>query len=640
MRVSLGCTLFATAVAVYALDDTIGASIDAQGVTQLYGNSFGRPGYNETYDYVVVGGGNAGSVIAARLALGGYSVAVVEAGSFYEITDGNRTQVPGYNYVDTSTQPTGYTPLPNRWSLFTVPQPGYNNREVFYGTGQTFGGSTATNFGGFNRATEGTFDDKWAKEVNDDFWTWANVYPAYKKSMHFAEPDFSKIDPTLNITFDPTAYDAEGGPVWLSFGNNQGLYGPSLEAAMEASGFDRLQDLDAGKLIGFGTAKATLDTRTATRSTAEAFLQMAAKGSDIKLYPNALATSIAFDANKKATGVNVMSNVATSTQLTYHLSVNKEVIVTAGVWRSPQLLMVSGIGPADTLQQHGIDVVADLPAVGQNQWDQPSMPMLFQVSVETHTQFIAGIPEVVAEQVGLYLNNQSGMLSGIGAGQAVGKRPRHHHPESHLLTPAAFDKFSLSKRANFSASTQAWLDSFPSDWPDVQIIPMESATYPGAPDDAFFMLVSASILSPKSKGNMTISSASMLDSPVISPNWLEDDADVEMAYATFQRLREIGSNWNSSVNLGEAFPGATLSGKANITEWLRNNMIQMSHGTSSCKMGTDNQTSVVDSRGRVYGVTGLRVGDSSAFPFCPPGLPMSGAYMFGEKIAETILEGN
>ena len=91
-------------------------------------------------NWQVVGGGNAGNVIAARLALGGYSVAVLEAGNFYEITDGNRTQVPGYNYINTYELPTGYSPTPTAWSLFTVPQPGYNNRKVSYSTGQTFGG--------------------------------------------------------------------------------------------------------------------------------------------------------------------------------------------------------------------------------------------------------------------------------------------------------------------------------------------------------------------------------------------------------------------------------------------------------------------------------------------------------------------
>ncbi|KAK8102455.1 choline dehydrogenase [Apiospora sp. TS-2023a] len=625
MRVSLGCSLMAALAVVHALDETIGAAVDAEGVTHLYGNSFGHPGYNETYDYVVVGGGNAGSVIAARLALKGHSVAVLEAGSFYEITDGNRTQVPGYNYVNTYSQPTGFGPIPTRWSLYTVPQPGYNNREIFYGSGQTFGGSTAANYGGWNRATEGTFNDKWAKEVDDDFWKWENVYPAYKRSVHFAEPDFTKIDPSLNITFDPTAYDPEGGPLWLSFGNNQGAYGPSLEAAMEASGFEKLQDLDAGKLIGYGTAKANIDTRTATRDTAESsFLQMAARHSNtIKLYPNALATRITFDANKRATGVDVMSNVATSSELKYHLSANKEVIVTAGVWRTPQLLMVSGVGPASALQEHGINVVADLPAVGQHEFDQPAIPMLFQVSVETHTQFNAGNPAAVAKQLDLYINHQSGQLSGIGAGQAT-----------------AFDKFSVNKRANFSDATTEWLASFPSDWPDVQFTPMENAGFDGATEGQNFMLISASILSPKSRGNMTIASANVLDNPIISPNWLQEDTDLEIAYATLQRMREIGNNWDKKVNLGEIAPGPSVSSREDMIQWLRDNMFMMSHGTSSCKMGPDDKTSVVDSRGRVHGVTGLRLGDASAMPFCTPGLPMSGVYMFGEKIAESILEGN
>ncbi len=185
-------------------------------------------------------------------------------------------------------------------------------------------------------ATKGTFTDKWAKEVDDNFWTWDNVYPAYKKSVHFAPPDLTKIDPSLNITYDPTAFDDNGGPLWVSFGNNQGAYGPSLGAAMEAAGLDRLQDLDTGTLLGYGTSKATIDTRTATRSTAESsFLQKAATApnSTIKLYPNALVNRITFDANKRATGVDIMSNVATSPELQYHLSANKEVILTAGVVR-------------------------------------------------------------------------------------------------------------------------------------------------------------------------------------------------------------------------------------------------------------------------------------------------------------------
>jgi choline dehydrogenase len=117
----------------------------------------------------------------------------------------------------------------------------------------------------------------------------------------------------------------------------------------------------------------------------------------------------------------------------------------------------------------------------------------------------------------------------------------------------------------------------------MQFTPMESGGFDAATtDDQNFMMLSAGLLSPKSKGNMTISSASMLDSPVISPNWLQDDADVEMAYQLILRAREILRSWKG--NLGEVLPGSSVSSKDDIIQWLRNNMFHMSHGTSSCEL--------------------------------------------------------
>lgn len=148
----------------------------------------------------------------------------------------------------------------------------------------------------------------------------------------------------------------------------------------------------------------------------------------------------------------------------------------------------------------------------------------------------------------------------------------------------AFEKFPASYRANFSKSTQAYLDTYASDWPDVEILPLENGPVESSigPNDNL-LTFAAVLLSTKSRGNMTISSNSILDPPLISPNWLQENADVEQAYAAFLRLREIASNWDPAVLLGELSPGPKLTGKKAILEWMRKDMNMIFHGTSTCE---------------------------------------------------------
>ncbi|KAK2039670.1 oxidoreductase [Colletotrichum somersetense] len=615
----------ASAAADAPEDETLGARIDSQGFTRLYGNSFGRPGYNATYDYIIVGGGNAGNTIAARLALdkrANYSIAVLESGSFYEITAGNRTQVPGLGYLETQVFPAGLGSTLTLSDIVTEPQSGYNGRRIDYLQGQTFGGSTASNGMAYHRATPGTFG-QWSELAGDDFWSWDEVYRAYKKSCRFSPPDFTKIDPSLNITWDESAFYKDGGPLHVSYGNHQGAFGPSMEAALEQAGLAPIAGFNSGDLMGYGALTVTVDPRTATRSSSEtSFLQEAALRSSIKIYPNALAQRITFDEAKRATGVDVRMNSATADKI-YHLAATKEVIVSAGAWHSPQLLMVSGIGPAETLKKHGVSVLVDSPGVGQNEEDQPTVPAMFRVNVTTLTQLVRENPAITGPAVEEYLKSQAGPYSGVGAGQGIG-----------------FEKMPESYRKNYSNSTLSFLERFPKDWPEIEWVTYASAPGIGdvGPDDNFISF-GAVLLSTASRGNVTIASPDMVDPPIISPNWLVDEGDVEQAYAAFMRMREIASY--ASIIEEEVFPGPTLTGKDAIIEWLRSNMSYIFHAACTCKMGRDDDpAAVVDSRARVRGVTGLRVVDASAFPSLPPGHPMSTVYMFAERIAESILEGN
>ncbi|KAI4102237.1 MAG: hypothetical protein LQ339_004762 [Xanthoria mediterranea] len=623
---------FLVILAAAIAEAALGASLNADGVLGILGNSFGRPGFNATFDYIIVGGGNAGNTIAARLAQdpANYSVAVVEAGSFYEITDGNRTQVPGYNWITTLDFPIGQVSTQTSIALNTLPQPGYADRSIYYLAAQTFGGGSAANYMGYHRPTIGTFD-KWATQVGDDFWSWDGVYPAYKKSCAFQPPDYTKIDPSQRILLDSAAFDDNGGPLHVSYGNYFGPSGTPLQNAMRGVGLSPIRGLNSGKLIGYGTMTATVDIRTATRDSSEtSFLQTAAqRSSKLKIYPSTLVKRITFDAQKRATGIDAQANLA-NVKLGFHLSARKEVIVSAGVWHSPQLLMLSGVGPSSTLARYGIDVVSDLSGVGQNEWDQPLVPFLFTANVSTNTQFQAGNPDVVSNAISDYLNRQSGLLSGVGTGLAVG-----------------FEKFPNNTRTRFSNTTQNWLKTFPPDWPEVEYVSLENApisqlqTLLGTIEpDQNFLNLNAVLLSTQSRGNVTITSADATDQPDISPNWLlNGSVDLEQAVAAFRRVREIASKW--SIVTAEAFPGPTVNTTEAIVAFLRQNMNHLFHGTGTCKMGRSNETSaVVDSRARVFGVTGLRVVDASAFPLTPPGHPMSSVYMLAEKIAESILQGN
>lgn len=403
---------------------TIGASINNNGVTELFGDSFGEPGVATEYDYVIIGGGTAGNTVAARLALdsANYSVAVIEAGSFYEILSGNKTQIPGHNFEEANPAYVGSSQLITQTlhAIKTEPIQGYNGRSIGYTTGMTFGGGTAANYAGYARSTKGAHD-YWANVVQDSFWSWDNVYPFYKKSVNFSPPDFTKIDPSLNITFDENAYETSGGPLHVSYGNFQGPYGPPLAEALEGQGLENIQGFSSGKLIGYGTIAAAVDPQTATRSSSEtSFLQAAAGGTGLKIYPNTLAKRIIFNGTRAA-GVEVKGNSLTS-DFSWTISARKEVILSAGVWRSPQVLMVSGVGPADTLAAHGIDVVSDLPAVGQNAWDHPFMAHIYKVNVETNSQIVSGNSEALLEAEEKYRDHQSGRLSSIGTGQAVTSR--------------------------------------------------------------------------------------------------------------------------------------------------------------------------------------------------------------------------
>ncbi|KAE9379815.1 GMC oxidoreductase [Stipitochalara longipes BDJ] len=546
--------------------------------------------------YPVVGGGTAGLAIAARLAETN-SVAVIEAGGLYELDNSNQSIVPYYALTMAD--------------LISVSSTSVGNRLIHCAQARTLGGTSALNTFEYTRGSIGSYQ-YWADLVRDQSYTWQNLLPYFKKSATFTPPNAKHTPANATALYDPSAFDNSlNGPVQVSYGNWMDITATWLAGALQSIGLPLTPlGLNCGILSGFSAwCTDTIRPETATRSSSQSsYLHQAIKdpNTSIAVYPHTQATKILFDKDNNANGVAV-----STAGLAYTISANKEVILSAGAFYSLQLLMLSGIGPRLTLASFSIPVISNLPGVGQNLLDQIFFDFLSGVDLPL---FIPSPADEAALQQ--YLQEQEGPYSSAGGF-------------------IAFEKIPQDLRGNFSARTASLLAVLPQDWPEIEYIVL---AYPGA-HGLTVGAISAVLEFPFSKGNVTISSASISDPPVINLNWLADPADGKLAIAAFKRARQAwASPAISSVKVGpEIAPGPATVTDDKILAWIRLNVEPMWHAGNSCKMGKQSDpNAVVDSKARVFGVQGLRVVDYSSFPFSVPGHPSGSIYIFAEKLRRIL----
>ena len=243
------------------------------------------------------------------------------------------------------------------------------NRRFHYARGKTLGGSSARNYFLYHRPTVDSMQ-QWADLVGDQTWAWNNLLPYYKKSVHYTPFDESLYTNSTNPQ-DPEAFLPEGGPFEVSYSNAVDPFGTWIKRAFVDVGLPQIDGLSSGHLLGSAYAPFTIDPKTGYRSSSEsAFLQSALNSHLSPItYHSTLATEILFD-GIKAIGVKALTAGTYGTPgKNYTLSARKEVILSAGTFQSPQLLMVSGIGDCTELAGLGIDCKVNLPGVGQNMWE-------------------------------------------------------------------------------------------------------------------------------------------------------------------------------------------------------------------------------------------------------------------------------
>ncbi|KAI6083414.1 putative glucose-methanol-choline oxidoreductase [Hypoxylon rubiginosum] len=596
-----------------ALTLSLASSINAE---PLLGTSFGIPGDDATYDYVVVGGGTAGLTLATRLIeQNAGTVAVIEAGTFYETTNGNLSQIPAMDTIFSWKGLDDWQPLVD-WGYITTPQVGGLNQTLHYARGKVLGGTSARNYMVYQRATEESYNE-WADLVGDDAYTWDNFAPFLEKSTNFSGPDQTLRFANSTPDFDMAYAGDSTGPLSVTFPNYAHAWATWAAEGLAQIGMAPIDGFLSGKLIGSAWSMSTVSRETAMRESSEtSFLREALGNPNYKVYPLTMAKKILFDDSKTATGVAVESGGAA-----YTLSANKEVIVAAGAFGSPQILQVSGVGDSSLLNSLNIPVVADRPGVGKGMQDHVFFGVSYQVNAPTSSSL--SIADFAATQAELFTESQSGMLTTTG------------------IEILGWEKIPNDLRSSWGNDTLSTLNAYPEDWPEVEYLSastllgtMQDSRAPG--DGKNYGTLAVALAAPQSRGTVTITSDDTNVHPDIDPNFLSSQADIDVMIAGVKRARDFfNSDAMQTFVIGdEAFPGNNVTSDAEIEAAVRADFETVWHAACTCAMGkTDDANAVIDSQARVIGVSGLRVVDASSFPILVPGHPQSTIYGLAEKIA-------
>jgi len=521
-------------------------------------------------DFIVVGAGSAGCTIAARLSEDPATrVLLLEAGG----DDTNRwIHIPlgfGKTFADPSVN----------WCYETEPDPGANNRRVFWPRGKVLGGSSSINGMVYIRGQAEDFDH-W-RQLGNTGWSFDDVLPYFKRAEHQVRGG--------------DQFHGSGGPLCVSDVERHPIAEAFIDSTM-ALGYERNDDFNGAGQDGVGYHQTT--TRNGKRcSTAVGYLKPARHRANLAVATNALSEKIIVEGHR-AVGVVYRQNGVLQTA-----RARREIILCSGAINSPQLLMLSGIGPAAHLAEHGIDVVQDLPGVGQNLQDHYSAPIKLKSKLPITVNDVM-LSNVKKLKVGMqYYMFKKGPLAMISSPAALFAKTR---PE--LATPDI--KCSISP---FSADRpQDGLHKF-----------------------SGFTII-AYQLRPESRGEIRLKSANPADPPAMIPNYLSDPVDQQTIVDGLKLCRHILAHPSLAQYVAEEFqPGPGVASDIQLLDYARQRGGTVYHPTSTCKMGVDTMA-VVDPELRVIGIEGLRVADASVMPTVISGNTNAATIMIGEKLADIV----